>query len=68
MEADPGLIGQVGDPLDPQDRRELGEARSGSRRAGTTGIPSMTTLPQGTWAPVDGQTGSTATWSASQLS
>ena len=32
----------------------------GRRRAGTTGTPSMTTLPQGTWAPWMAMTGTTA--------
>ena len=73
MEADPGLVGQDGDPLGPS---TAGRARSmlGSRRADTTGTPSTTTLPQGTWAPWTATIGTTATpgsgrtraaWSAS---
>ena len=45
-EADPGLVGQAGDPLGPQHRREP-RNRLGRRVAATTGTPSMTTLPQG---------------------
>ena len=45
----------------------------GRRRAGTTGTPSVTTLPQGTWAPWTATIGTTtsgpaktwAAWSAS---
>jgi hypothetical protein len=33
----------------------------GSRRADTTGTPSTTTLPQGTWAPWTARIGTTAT-------
>ena len=46
VEADPGLVGQPGDPLGPQHRRE-GRSRSGSRRAGTTGTPSAGPCPRG---------------------
>jgi hypothetical protein len=40
-----------------------GRARSmlGRRRAATTGTPSLTTLPQGTWAPWMATIGTTAT-------
>jgi len=48
----------------------------GTRRADTTGTPSTTTLPQGTWAPWTATIGTIATaglgrtwaaWSASKL-
>ena len=50
VEADPGQVGQPGDPLGTT---TAGRARSmiGRPRAATTGTPFMTTLPQGTWAP-----------------
>ena len=60
MEVDPGLVGQAGDPLGPQHRRELAK-HAGRCRAGTTGTPSMTTLPQGTWVPWTAMIGTTTT-------
>jgi hypothetical protein len=49
VEADPGLVGQGGDPFGP---RTAGRAWSmvGRRTAATTGTPSTATLPEGTWA------------------
>jgi hypothetical protein len=74
VEADPGLVGQGGDLFGPSTG---GRARSmlGRRRAGATGTPSVTTLPQGTWAPWIAMIGTTTTsgsgrtwaaWSASK--
>jgi hypothetical protein len=60
VEADPGLVGQAGDPFGPQHRREL-RSMLGRRRADTTGTPSVTTLPQGTLAPWTATTGTTTT-------
>jgi hypothetical protein len=59
-EADPGLVGQVDDPLGPQHRRELAK-HAGQAPGGTTGTPPVTTLPQGTWAPQTATIGTTAT-------
>jgi hypothetical protein len=60
VEANPGLIGQVDDSLGPEYRRELAK-HAGRRWAGTIGIPFMTTLPQGTWAPWTATIGTTPT-------
>jgi hypothetical protein len=46
VEANPGPVGPVGDPLGPENGRQLA-TMPGRRRAVTTGTPSMTTLPQG---------------------
>jgi hypothetical protein len=60
LETDPGLGGQGCDPLGPQHRRRS-PSLLGSRRAATTGTPSATTLPQGTWVPWTARIGTTTT-------
>jgi hypothetical protein len=74
VEADPRLVGQSGDPLGPKHRwkatKHTWQAPGCHHRH-----PSMTTLPQGTWAPWTATIGTTTTsgsvrtraaWSASK--
>ena len=65
-EANPGPVGQDGDPLGPQHHRE--SAQHAWQPAGRHDrTPSMTTLPQGTWGPWTATIGTT-TWVGQDLS
>jgi hypothetical protein len=73
VEADPGLVGQGGDPLRPQHRRK-GAKQAGETRGRQDRHAVADHLPQGTWEPWTATIGTTATpgsgktwaaWSAS---
>jgi hypothetical protein len=69
VERTPGLVGQAGDPLGPQHRREVAK-HAGQARGRHHRRPSVTTLPQETWAPWTAMVGTAAmpgsgsTWAA----
>jgi hypothetical protein len=64
VEADPGPVGQVGDPFRSQHRRE-GAEHACQAPARHDWHPADHTLPQGTWAPCTATIGTTTTTSGS---
>lgn len=59
MEADPSLVGQPGDSLGSEHRRE-GEKQAWQAPGGHDRNAVGTTLPKGTWAPWTATIGTTA--------